>query len=238
LNITVIIPTYNEAENIPKIVSALLLLPLPGLRVLVADDNSPDGTGHLVDQIHATEPRVSALHRKKKVGLGRAYLDAFQVAMNAGADYLVQMDADFSHPPEKILEMAEKIDGYDLVIGSRYVEGGSLDENWPIWRKRLSAFGNGYARTILNMPIRDCTGGFRMYRRETLQGMPLERVRSNGYVFQVEMAYLGYRKGFKALEIPIHFADRQWGTSKMNLRVQAEAALRVWQVWRTYRDLY
>ncbi len=238
MQLTVVIPTYNEAENLPKIVSAIFSLPLPELKILVVDDNSPDGTGQLADQLAETYPeRLSVLHREEKLGLGRAYLHGYRVALEAGADGVIQMDADFSHPPAKLLEMTEAIESCDVVIGSRYVPGGQLDETWPVWRKGLSAFGNFYARTILRLPIQDATAGFRIYRKETLEGMPLERVRSNGYIFQVEMGYLAYLSGFKFKEVPIYFADRKWGESKMSFRVQLEAALRVWQVLFSYRDL-
>jgi dolichol-phosphate mannosyltransferase len=238
LQVTFVLPTYNEAENLSKLVSALLSLPIPDLKAIVVDDNSPDGTGKIAAQLAEAHPgRVSVLHRPGKQGLGRAYLHGFQVALDRGADVIGQMDSDFSHPVEKIPELAAAIEYYDVVMGSRYVKGGKLDDNWPIWRKGLSAFGNYYARTILSIPIRDVTGGFRLYRRETLLGLPLHRVRSNGYVFQVELAYLAYLCEFRAHEIPIYFADRKWGDSKMSLRIQLEAAVRVWQVKRAYRDL-
>jgi dolichol-phosphate mannosyltransferase len=147
------------------------------------------------------------------------------------------MDADFSHPPEKLLELMGALDCSDVAMGSRYVPDGAVDERWPLWRKSLSAFGNFYARTILGLPVRDATGGFRVWRRETLCAMPLERVRSNGYTFQVEMAYLAYRLGFTIQEVPFYFADRRWGKSKMSFLIQREAALRVWQIWWEYRHL-
>jgi dolichol-phosphate mannosyltransferase len=238
LQITFVLPTYNEAENLPKLVSALLSLSLPELKIVIADDNSPDGTGKLADRFADENPeQITVLHRSGKQGLGRAYLHGFQVALDAGAEVVGQMDSDFSHPPEKIPEMAAAIQNYDVVMGSRYTKGGGVDRNWPIWRKGLSAFGNFYARTILGIPVRDVTGGFRLYRRKTLQGMPLHRIRSNGYVFQVELAYLGHLSGFQPFEVPIYFADRKWGESKMSLRIQLEAAVRVWQVKLAYRDL-
>lgn len=238
MQITIVIPTYNEAENLPKIISALFVLPLPGLRALVVDDNSPDGTGQLADALAAEHPgRLSVLHRPQKQGLGRAYLEGFQLALAAGAEAIGQLDADFSHPPEKIPELAGALASYDIALGSRYIPGGSVDQNWPRWRKTLSAFGNAYARTILNLPIRDATGGFRLFRRDVLRGMPLARVRSNGYAFQIEMAYLAHLLGYTFQEIPIYFADRKWGRSKMSLQIQMEAALRVWQVRFAYRDL-
>ena len=147
------------------------------------------------------------------------------------------MDADFSHPPEKLAELIQALDGCDVALGSRYVPGGSLDERWPLWRKALSAFGNTYARTILRLSVNDVTGGFRLYRRQTLSAMPLNLIRSNGYVFQVEMIYVAYHLGFRFREIPIHFADRRWGQSKMSFRIQLEAAIRVWQLPGMYRGL-
>ncbi|MDX9864761.1 MAG: polyprenol monophosphomannose synthase, partial [Anaerolineaceae bacterium] len=188
---TIIVPTYNEAENLEKLVTAVLALPLPDLSMLIVDDNSPDGTGEMAEQLGVQyDGRVKVLHRAGKMGLGTAYIEGFRFAIEDGAEAIGQMDADFSHPIDKIVELAETLESCDVVIGSRYVPGGSLDERWPIWRKALSRFGNFYARTILGLPNRDVTGGFRLWRRETLQNLPLERVRSNGYVFQVEMNYL------------------------------------------------
>ncbi|HWQ03981.1 MAG TPA: polyprenol monophosphomannose synthase [Longilinea sp.] len=234
----IIIPTFNEAENLPKLVSALFALPEPSLGLLIIDDNSPDGTGKIGDQLSIdTGGRVQVMHRAGKLGLGSAYIQGFKRAVELGAEAIGQMDADFSHPVEKVPELIKALSGCDVVIGSRYVSGGKLDERWPFWRKGLSAFGNFYARTILGLSIRDVTGGFRLWRRETLLSMPLERVRSNGYVFQVELAYIATRLGFKFQEIPIYFADRRWGQSKMSFRIQAEAALRVWQLPGMYNDL-
>jgi dolichol-phosphate mannosyltransferase len=235
--ITIVLPTYNEAENLPKLVSALLSLPLD-VSVLVVDDRSPDGTGEIADQLSRRHPNnVFVLHRAGKQGLRSAYIEGFQKAFDSGADAIVQMDADFSHDPDVLPEMALRISSCDVVIGSRYVKGGSLDERWPAWRKLLSAFGNFYARTILDFPLRDVTTGYRMWRREVLQNMPLDRIRSNGYIFLVEMAYVAYLMKYKISEVPIHFADRRWGKSKMSLRIQLEAALRIWDVWWHYRDL-
>jgi dolichol-phosphate mannosyltransferase len=237
LRIAVIIPTYNEAENLPKMVSALFKLPLD-LNILIVDDNSPDGTGQIADELSAANPgRMTVLHRPRKGGIGTAYLQAFRSLFDSNVDVITHMDCDFSHDPAALVEMARHIEAYDVVFGSRYVPGGSTDVHWPIWRKALSAWANFYARTILNLPIRDVTGGFRMWRRKTLQSMPLERVKSSGYVFTVEMADLAYCLGFKIYETPIYFADRRWGKSKMSFRIQAEAALRVWSVLWNYRDL-
>jgi dolichol-phosphate mannosyltransferase len=237
LRITVVIPTYNEAENLPKLVSALFSLPLE-LSMLVVDDNSPDGTGRAADDLTVAHPgRVQVLHRPGKLGLRSAYLNGFQKVLEGNAEAIVQMDADFSHDPSALVEMARLLDSNDAVLGSRYIKGGSVDERWPIWRKGLSAFGNYYARTILGLPLHDITTGYRIWRRETLQQIPFERIQSNGYVFLVEMAYLAHCLEFKIGESPIYFADRRWGKSKMSIKIQMEAAFRIWQVWWQYRDL-
>jgi dolichol-phosphate mannosyltransferase len=235
---TVVVPTYNEAENLPKLVEVLFALPFPDLKLLIVDDNSPDGTGRMADDFaDKTNGRVSVLHRAGKLGLGSAYTAGFRKAIDEGAEAVAQMDADFSHPPEKLVEMHQILQTCAVVLGSRYVPGGKLDEQWPLWRKALSGWGNFYARNILRLPMRDVTGGFRMWRTNTLLGMPLDRVRSNGYVFQVEMAYLAYRLGYSFCEVPIYFADRRFGQSKMSVRIQMEAAFRVWQLIGSYRDI-
>lgn len=237
-SITVVLPTYNEAENLPKLVSALFSLPL-NLKVLVVDDNSPDGTGQVAEELAKKEPgRLSVLHRPGKLGLSSAYLQAFkQLRVSPEVDAIAQMDCDFSHDPAMLPEMARRLEEADLVIGSRYVPGGSVDKRWPFWRKGLSAWGNFYARTILGLPLQDVTGGYRLWRRSTLQVLPLERICSTGYIFMVEMAYLTHLLGFRIVETPIYFADRRWGKSKMSLHIQVEAAFRVWQVLWAYRDL-
>lgn len=235
---TIIMPTYNEAENLPGLVEKIMSLPESNINLLFIDDNSPDGTGQVAEDLGKKYPgRIQVIHREGKLGLGSAYILGFQTVLDSGADAVGQMDSDFSHPPEKIPEMIAALADADMVLGSRYVEGGSVDKDWPFWRKGLSAWGNFYARTILGMPIRDVTTGFRLWRRETLQAMPLEQILSGGYVFLVEMAYLAHKMGYKLGEVPIYFADRRWGQSKMNLRIQAEAAVRVWQVRYAYRDL-
>lgn len=238
MQLTVIIPTYNEAENLPELVSALFSLPVEGLNILIVDDNSPDGTGNLALSLSGSYPgRLNVLQQPGKLGLGNAYLSGFRWALAHDAQAIAQMDADFSHPPEKLPEMLNALRDWDVVMGSRYVSGGSVDRRWPFWRQGLSLFGNFYARTILQIPFRDCTGGFRLWRRETLLGMPLARALSNGYAFQIEIAYVAYRLGYRSCEIPIHFADRRWGKSKMSFRIQLEAAIRVWQLLYQYRDL-
>lgn len=239
MRITVITPTYNEAENLPKLVSALFSLPLD-IRLLVVDDNSPDGTGRIAEDLSKKyDNRIDVLHRPGKLGLRSAYLSGFQKILDGDAQVIVQMDADFSHNPLALVEMKSLLlkNNNDIVLGSRYVAGGSVDKDWPLWRKRLSAFGNFYARSILGLPLRDVTTGYRMWRADVLKQVPFERIQSSGYVFLVEMIYLAHCLEFKIGESPIYFADRRWGKSKMSFKIQMEAALRIWQVWWNYRDL-
>jgi dolichol-phosphate mannosyltransferase len=234
----IIIPTYNEAENLPRILERLFSLNISDINILVVDDNSPDGTGKIADDLSAYyHNKLAVLHRQGKLGLGTAYIDGFKYCLNQGADYLVQMDADFSHNPDKVSELLTELQKADMVLGSRYVKGGMLDEDWALWRKGLSSFGNFYARVILRIPVRDVTGGFRAWRRATLENIPLDRVKSQGYAFQVEMAYITHLKGFRIKEIPIYFAERTHGDSKMSLDIQLEAARRVWSILVEYRDL-
>ena len=238
MQLTVVTPTYNEAENIPKLVSALFGLPIGGLKVLIVDDNSPDGTGEIAEQLSKTYSScLNVIHRSGKLGLGTAYILGFQQAINQGAEAVAQMDADFSHPPDLLVNLYQVLQACDVAMGSRYIPGGSVDKNWPLWRKALSAFGNIYARSILSLPVQDATGGYRMWRREALLGMPLGRVRSNGYAFQIEMAYLAHRLGYAIREVPFYFADRFVGQSKMTFKIQKEAAIRVWQLLLEYRNL-
>jgi dolichol-phosphate mannosyltransferase len=238
MSFTIVIPTYNEADNIFKITTQLFNLPIPDLKLIIVDDNSPDGTGEIAESLREQyRGKISVLHRKGKQGLGTAYIHGFKTAINNGANTIVQMDADFSHPIYKLLEMKEELRSFDFVVGSRYIHGGNVDNQWPMWRKALSSFGNYYARTILRLKIRDATGGFKMWRKDTLSQMPLERIRSNGYAFQVEMNHVATRLGFRSTEIPIYFADREEGDSKMSLMIQVEAAFRIWQILFAYRDL-
>ncbi len=230
MRILAVIPTYNEAENLPALVAALLALPLD-LGVLVVDDASPDGTGAIADGLSRANPgRVDVLHRTGRSGLRDAYIEGFRHAFARKPDAIAQMDADLSHDPTRLPDMAAALAQADMVLGSRYVAGGSVDERWPIWRKGLSAWGNLYARSILGLKLRDMTTGYRLWRREALEAMPLDEIRSNGYVFLVEMAYLAQQRGYRLVEVPIHFNDRRFGASKMSLRIQLEAAARVWQV--------
>jgi dolichol-phosphate mannosyltransferase len=235
---TVVVPTYNEADNLPLLAAALWDLPIPDLRILVIDDDSPDGTGRVADALSRTHPdRLSVVHRSGKRGLGSAYIEGFTTALVQGAESVAQMDADFSHSPSYLPGFLSALEDQDAVFGSRYVPGGSLDSRWGLGRRWLSSYGNLYARAILGLRVRDTTGGFRVWRRETLDGMPLDRVRSDGYVFQVEMALLAQRLGFRIREMPIHFEDRRIGQSKMSLRIQLEATWRVWQLRVLYRGL-
>ena len=236
--LTVVIPTYNEAENLPELVSALRGLAIPSLRILIVDDNSPDGTGTLADQMAAAEPdQFGVVHRSGKLGLGSAYLTGFRRALELGSQAIGQMDADFSHSPEYLPALLGGLEHADAAFGSRYVAGGRLDERWGIGRVLLSRYGNLYARTILGLRIRDSTGGFRVWRAETLRGIPLDRIHSEGYVFQVEMAFVAQRLGYRMVEMPIYFEDRRIGRSKMSARIQFEAALRVWLLLLSYRSL-
>lgn len=234
----IVIPTYNEAENLPRMAKKLFELPIEDLRLLVIDDGSPDGTGAVAEQLAEQHPgRVHVIHREGKLGLGTAYLTGFRWSLEHGAGVIVQMDADFSHDPQVIPELISELDQADVAVGSRYAAGGSLDERWPFWRKWLSTFGNLYARAVLRMSVRDLTGGFRAWNREVMSAIPLDRVKSEGYAFQVEMIYLAYLLGFEICEVPIYFADRVEGESKMSLGIQIEAAVRVWAILLEYADL-
>lgn len=246
--ITVVIPTYNEADNLPAMSEALLRLALPNLQVLIVDDNSPDGTGAVADELAArynaglgkdARPRMVVIHRQGKGGLGTAYVAGMLRAINDGADYIVQMDADFSHSPRYLPQMLGVLlaTGADVVIGSRYVPGGSLDAGWEWSRRLLSWWANLYSRAILGLRIRDMTAGFKMWRRGALQAIGLENIRSNGYSFQVEMAYLCEKLSFRLVEIPIHFEDRRIGQSKLDVPVKLESAWRTWQIRWQYRHL-
>lgn len=235
----VVLPTYNEVENLPKMAEAIFALPGVDISILVVDDNSPDGTGALADQLAEQYPgKVFVMHRKGKQGLASAYIQGFQRALEMDVDAIGMMDSDFSHDPERLPHMIAALADADLVIGSRYVEGGSVDKDWPFWRKKLSGFGNLYARTILGLNVRDVTTGYRLWRKEKLQTFPLERVLSTGYVFLVELVYLAKRLDYRIVEIPIYFADRKLGQSKMDFRIQLEAAYRVWQVLMTHHSMH
>jgi len=237
--LTVVIPTYNEAENLRSLVDNLFATSISNLKLIIVDDGSPDGTGQLAEELADRLPgKLTVVHRAGKMGLGSAYIRGFGVALSEGAEAVGQMDADFSHSPSYLPDFLAQLEHWDAVFGSRYVEGGRVDERWSAGRVFLSKFGNTYARVILRLQVRDSTGGYRIWRSETLSGMPLERIRSEGYVFQVEMAYVAQKMGFKISEQPIYFEDRRIGKSKMSLKIQLEAALRVWLLPYVYRGLH
>ena len=227
--VTVVLPTYNEAANLPVIVAGLLALPLTNVRILVADDNSPDGTGGIADELAERygADKMTIVHRPEKQGLGRAYVDGMTRAMAAGAEFVVQMDSDLSHAPKYLPQMLGTLlsSDADVVIGSRYVAGASLAAEWSWRRRALSAFANTYVRVLLRLGIRDVTAGFKIWRSAALETIDVASIRSNGYSFQVEMNYRSVRHGLKIVELPIHFAERRDGESKMNVWVQLESAL-------------
>jgi dolichol-phosphate mannosyltransferase len=223
-NAVVCLPTYNERENLEPMLRALQQL---GVHVLVIDDSSPDGTGELADRFAAELDFVSVLHRSRKEGLGPAYLAGFRRALADGADYVLEMDCDFSHDPADVPRLIEACDrGADLALGSRYVPGGGT-ENWGAGRRFVSIGGSWYARVLLGVPIHDLTGGFKCYRRAVLERIDLAAVRSKGYAFQIETTYRALRAGFRVVEVPIHFADRTAGHSKMSHAIVLEAVARV-----------
>ncbi|MEV4613887.1 polyprenol monophosphomannose synthase [Kitasatospora sp. NPDC049258] len=223
--VLVIIPTYNEAENVERIVSRVRDS-VPEVHVLVADDNSPDGTGDLADKIAAEDGNVHVLHRKGKEGLGAAYLAGFRWGIDHGYDVLVEMDADGSHQPEELPRLLTALRGADLVLGSRWVPGGAV-VNWPKSRLMLSRGGSLYSRVMLDVPIKDVTGGYRAFRKETLLGLGMDEVASQGYCFQVDLAWRAVKSGFKVAEVPITFVEREHGASKMSRNIVVEALWRV-----------
>lgn len=225
----VIIPTYNERDNLGPISEAVLKVDAR-VDILVVDDNSPDGTGQLADELAAREPRIKVLHREKKQGLGRAYLHAFRWALEHGYQYVIEMDADFSHDPRYLPGLIDTaMGGADIALGSRYVEGGGT-VNWGISRQLISQGGSLYARTILGVKIRDLTGGFKCFNRRVLESIDLDAVQSSGYAFQIELTYRALKKGFTVKEIPIVFEDRRVGQSKMSRKIFLEAVRMVWKL--------
>jgi len=220
----VLLPTYNERENLADIVPAILAA--APVDVIILDDNSPDGTGAIADQLAAGNPRIQVVHRAIKMGLGAAYLDGFARALDQGYDRIIEMDADFSHPPDRLAELIRHSEQADLVLGSRWVAGGGT-RNWP-WRRRfLSRGGSLYARTLLGVDIRDLTGGFKCFRREVLESLDLDAITSTGYAFQIEVTYRALKHGFRIIEMPIIFTEREEGTSKMSRRIFLEAVVAV-----------
>jgi dolichol-phosphate mannosyltransferase len=224
----VITPTYNEKENIERIIQAALSQD-PRVEMLIVDDNSPDGTGDIVDRIAAANPRVHVLHRSGKLGLGTAYIAGFKWALERDFASVMEMDADFSHDPGHIPTFLKQVEEADLVLGSRYRFGKVTVVNWPITRLLLSFFANVYARIVTGLPLYDSTGGFKIYRRQVLEAIDLNAVKSNGYAFQIEMSFRAWKKGFRIIEIPIVFTDRSEGQSKMSRQIVWEA---VWMCWK------
>lgn len=224
----IVIPTYNEAQNIEQMIDRILFQGIRGLDILVVDDNSPDGTGRIVEKIAKHESNVHLMNRAGKAGLGTAYVAGFKYALERDYDYIFEMDADFSHDPDDIPKFLEAIKSADLVIGSRYKCGVNVI-NWPITRLVLSVGANKYSQIITGMPIKDCTGGFKCFRREVLEAIDLDKVDSDGYSFQIEMNFKAWKKGFKIVEIPIVFTDREAGSSKMSKKIIREA---IWMVWK------
>lgn len=224
----VVIPTYNEAENIGRLLP-VVLRQAEGIDVLIVDDGSPDGTAVLIREMMKGEPRIRLLEREKKMGLGSAYVAGFKYALSNGYDYVFEMDADFSHSPQEITHFLEKIAEFDLVIGSRYTNGVRV-LNWPISRLLLSYSANVYTRFMTGLPIYDATGGYKCYRRSVLEAIDLDRIKSNGYAFQIEMTYKAWKKGFRIVEIPIIFLDRRQGTSKMSKHIVYEAIFMLWKL--------
>jgi len=224
----VIIPTYNEKENVEELLRQIFALEA-GIEVLIVDDNSPDGTGALVDRMAAADPRIHVLHRQGKLGLGSAYREGFQYALQRDFDVVFEMDADFSHSPESLPVFLKEIETADMVLGSRYLHGVTV-VNWPLTRLILSYSANVYSRVITGMPIKDATGGFKCFRRGVLEAIDWSRVKSDGYGFQIEINFKAFRKGFRIKEIPILFVDRMAGESKMSRKIVWEAAYMVWRL--------
>jgi dolichol-phosphate mannosyltransferase len=238
LPLTVVIPTYNEAANLPRMVDIVMGLPLDGLHLKIVDDSSPDGTGRLADSMAAADDRIRVLHRSDKDGLGAAYLAGFAAALRGPAEVIVEMDADGSHAPEDLPAMLTALQDADIVLGSRYVRGGQV-VNWPLQRRLLSQGGNLYSRLALGVGIRDLTGGYRAFHRGVLEELDLADVSSQGYCFQVDLAWRAVQAGFRVHEVPITFTERERGESKMNSSIVAEALWKVtaWGVAHRLRRL-
>jgi dolichol-phosphate mannosyltransferase len=229
LKALIVVPTYNEMENIEEIIRVVLAQG-DDIDILVVDDNSPDGTGEIVDRLAASEPRIHVIHREGKLGLGSAYIAGFKWALaNTDTQFVFEMDADFSHDPNAIPEFLEKVKDMDLVIGSRYLHGITVI-NWPLSRLILSYGANVYTHIITGLPLKDSTGGFKCFRRETLEQLPLDTIRSDGYSFQIEMNFFCWKKGFRIVEMPILFTDRRVGISKMSRKIIWEAMFMVWRL--------
>ncbi|APF20463.1 polyprenol monophosphomannose synthase [Caldithrix abyssi] len=224
----IVIPTYNEALNVERLVKEIHRY-VPQVSILFVDDNSPDGTAQIIKKMQKDDRRILLLERPKKEGLGRAYIAGFKVALDKGFEYVFEMDADFSHDPKELPNFLKEMQQYDLVIGSRYIKGVNVI-NWPLRRLLLSYFANVYTRVITGVPIQDCTGGYKCFRKEVLQAIDFDRIKSNGYAFQIELNVKAWKKGFKIKEIPIIFVDRVFGESKLSRRIMWEAVFLVWKL--------
>lgn len=229
MKILVVIPTYNEIDNIQKLIERIFALEIPDLEVLVVDDNSPDFTATVVEEMQLDNPRLHLIKRSGKLGLGTAYVEGFKFALQKSFTHVFEMDADLSHNPEDIPRILQAMNDYDLVIGSRYLTGVNV-VNWPLSRLVLSLFANWYARKITGLPLRDCTSGFKCFKRQVLESIDLDAIRSDGYSFQIEMHFLAWKMGFRIKEVPIIFIDRESGSSKMSRKVMLEAAIMVWRL--------
>ncbi len=224
----IVIPTYNEALNVERLVREIRRH-VPEISILFVDDNSPDGTADIIKELQKEDERIFLLERQKKEGLGRAYIAGFRVALEKGFDYIFEMDADFSHDPKELPNFLKEMQQHDLVIGSRYIKGVNVI-NWPLKRLLLSYFANLYTRIITGVPIADCTGGYKCFRKEVLQAIDFDRIKSNGYAFQIELNVKAWKKGFKIKEIPIIFVDRVYGESKLSKKIMWEAVFLVWKL--------
>ena len=221
----VLLPTYNEKDNVERIAKKVLEVD-PRIEILVVDDNSPDGTGEIADRLATDEPRIRVLHRKEKQGLGRAYIAGFKYGIEQKYDYIFEMDADFSHQPKYLADHLKNIQSCDLSLGSRYVKGGGV-ENWPKTRWAISYYANVYSRVVTGLPVKDATGGFKCFRREVLESLELDKIRSNGYSFQIEVSFRVWLKGYRICEIPIVFVEREAGSSKFSKKIIYEAIFMV-----------
>jgi dolichol-phosphate mannosyltransferase len=232
-----VIPTYNEADNLPRLMAELFALDIPNLKIIIVDDDSPDGTGEIAETMRVLfQPDVQVIHRQGKMGLGSAYLEGFQMALERGADFVIQMDADFSHPPASVIELLEQAEHFDVAVGSRYIPGGRLDPQWGKGRHLLSWWANSiYVRLILGLHVKDATAGYKCWTRRALLQVLDHPINSNGYIFQVEMAYLAELLGLQVAETPIFFQDRRKGRSKMSNRIKLEAIWRTIQLRLQYR---
>lgn len=230
----IVIPTFNEAENIKKLTDRIFKLKVPNLDALFVDDNSPDGTANVIEQLQKENNRIHLIKRSAKMGLGTAYVEGFTFALDRNYDLIFEMDADLSHNPEDVPQFLKEIENYDLVIGSRYLTGLNV-ANWPMSRLLLSLFANWYTRIITGLPLKDCTSGYKCFRRHVLESIGIDQIHSDGYSFQIELHYLAWKKGFRIKEMPIIFIDREIGNSKMSRKVMKEAALMVWKL--RFRDI-